>query len=167
MTKESAFDPWLSNPSKLMSDWCKELRNGTAVPSTQLQYLLVFLSHKITGQHVSTQNLVVFMPYLSLKESNISADPSGHAVLRRESAAAYLLGLRVRIPPGARMSVCSDCCVLSGWSFIQRSPTDCDVSECDRVASIMGSPWPLQGCEAINKCCLLYICSPTRYMKFF
>jgi hypothetical protein len=34
--------------------------------------------------------------------------------LRRGSAAARLLGLRVRIPPGARMSVCCECCVLSG-----------------------------------------------------
>jgi hypothetical protein len=34
--------------------------------------------------------------------------------LRRESAAACLLGLWVRIPPGAWMSVCCGCCVLSG-----------------------------------------------------
>ena len=33
--------------------------------------------------------------------------------LRRRSAAARLLGLWVRIPPGAWMSVCCDCCVLS------------------------------------------------------
>ena len=34
--------------------------------------------------------------------------------LRRRSAAARLLGLWVRIPPGAWMSVCCECCVLSG-----------------------------------------------------
>jgi len=34
--------------------------------------------------------------------------------LRRSFAVARLLGLRVRIPPGAWMSVCCDCCVLSG-----------------------------------------------------
>jgi hypothetical protein len=28
------------------------------------------------------------------------------------------------------------------WPFIQRSPTECGVSECDREASIMGKPWP-------------------------
>ena len=28
--------------------------------------------------------------------------------------ADHLLGLRVRIPPGARMYVCCECCVLSG-----------------------------------------------------
>ena len=36
------------------------------------------------------------------------------AGLRRGSAAARLLGLRVRILPGAWMSVCCECCVLSG-----------------------------------------------------
>ena len=37
--------------------------------------------------------------------------PSG---LGRESAAAPLLGLRVRIPPRPWMSVSRECCVLSG-----------------------------------------------------
>ena len=41
-------------------------------------------------------------------------DPSGRAVLRRGSAAACLLGLRVRIPPGAWIFVCCECRVLSG-----------------------------------------------------
>ena len=34
--------------------------------------------------------------------------------LRRWSAAARLLGLWVRIPPGARIVVCCECCVFSG-----------------------------------------------------
>jgi hypothetical protein len=60
--------------------------------------------------------------------------------LRRESAAAHLLGLCVRIPPGAWMAVSFECCVLSevsasGWFLVQRSPTDCGVSECDRETS--------------------------------
>jgi hypothetical protein len=29
----------------------------------------------------------------------------------------------------------------SVWSLVQRSPTDCGVSECDREASIVGRPW--------------------------
>jgi hypothetical protein len=52
--------------------------------------------------------------------------------LRRESAAACLLGLRVRIPLGVWMSVCCECFVLSGRvisatgrSLVQRSPTQC------------------------------------------
>ena len=34
--------------------------------------------------------------------------------LRRGSADARLLGLLVRIPPAAWMSICCECCVLSG-----------------------------------------------------
>ena len=34
---------------------------------------------------------------------------------------------------------------MSDWSLVQRSPTDCGVSECDREASIMRSPWPNMG----------------------
>jgi len=34
--------------------------------------------------------------------------------LRRRSATDRLLGLRVRIPPGAYLSVSCECCVLSG-----------------------------------------------------
>jgi hypothetical protein len=36
--------------------------------------------------------------------------------LRRRSTAACLLGLRVRIPPGAWLSVSCECCVLSVWA---------------------------------------------------
>jgi hypothetical protein len=39
------------------------------------------------------------------------------------SAAARLLGLRFRIPPGARMSVSCDCCILSGRGPCDRSIT--------------------------------------------
>ena len=53
-----------------------------------------------------------------------------------------LLGLRVRIPPKAWLSVYAvsvACCQVevsaSGWSLAQRSPTECGVSECDRKAS--------------------------------
>jgi len=37
----------------------------------------------------------------------------------------------------------------SGLSLVQRSPTDCDVSECDREASM--SSWPTRGCYAKEK----------------
>jgi len=43
--------------------------------------------------------------------------------LRRGSAAARLLGLRFRIPPGARMSVSCDCCIFSGRGSCDRSIT--------------------------------------------
>ena len=45
--------------------------------------------------------------------THTQTDPNGHPK-RRGSVAACLLGLWVRIPPGAWMSVCCECCVLSG-----------------------------------------------------
>ena len=39
--------------------------------------------------------------------------------LRRRSAAARLMRLWVRIPPKAWMSVCCECCVLSGRSLLR------------------------------------------------
>jgi hypothetical protein len=42
------------------------------------------------------------------------------------------------------------CCQVevsaSGRSLVQRSPTDCGVSECDREASTMKRPCPTRGC---------------------
>jgi uncharacterized membrane protein YjdF len=53
--------------------------------------------------------------------------------LSRRSATARLLRLCVRIPPGARMSVCCVvCCQVevsaSGWSPVQKSPIYCGAS---------------------------------------
>jgi hypothetical protein len=68
--------------------------------------------------------------------------------------AARFLGLRVGIPPGACLTVCLSvvsvvCCQAevsaSGWSLVQRSPTDCGVSEGDREASTKRRPWPTGG----------------------
>ena len=36
-------------------------------------------------------------------------------------------------------------------SLVQRSPVDCGVSECDREASIMRTPWPMRGCYTMKK----------------
>ena len=59
--------------------------------------------------------------------------------LRHGIASGHLLGLWVRIPSGARMSVSRDRQVeisASGWSLVQRSLTECDMSnKCDREAS--------------------------------
>jgi hypothetical protein len=68
--------------------------------------------------------------------------------LRRGSAAAHLLRFWFRISPEARSLVSVVCCHIevsaSGWSLVQRSPTACDVSVCDRKASKMRRPWPLE-----------------------
>jgi hypothetical protein len=60
--------------------------------------------------------------------------PSG---LRRGSAAARLLGLRVRNPPGGMdvcllwmLCVCQVEVSATDWSLVQRSPTDCGVPLC-------------------------------------
>ena len=52
--------------------------------------------------------------------------------LRRESAAALLLGLQVRIPQAASMSVCFACYVLSGTGLWE-SPINRPVESCQRV----------------------------------
>jgi hypothetical protein len=78
-----------------------------------------------------------FFLYLRVKISVSRAQwPRG---LRCGSAAALLLGLQVRISPGAWMSVyvLSERSPATGWSFVQRSSTECGVSECDHEASAM------------------------------
>ena len=94
-----------------------------------------------------------FPPFL-LKQTVMrwSQWPSG---LRRGSTAARLLGLRVRIPPGTRISVACECCVLSS-----RGPCDGPIPRpeesyrpwCvtiwDLQTSKMRRPWPALGCCA-------------------
>ena len=76
--------------------------------------------------------------------------------LRRGSAAARLLGLRVRIPPGSWMSVPCKRYVLSGRSLCDgliirpwESYRVC-MSECDREASLTRT-WPNGGCYAMER----------------
>ena len=72
--------------------------------------------------------------------------------LRRRSAAARLLRLWARIPPGhGCLSVVSVVCrqvevSATGRSLDQRSHTECGVSGCDREVLIMTRPWPTGGC---------------------
>ena len=46
------------------------------------------------------------------------------------------------------------CCEVevsaSGWSLVQRSPTECGVSECDREASTLRRTWHTRGCCPIQ-----------------
>jgi len=69
--------------------------------------------------------------------------------LRRWSAAARLLRLWVRIPPGSWMSVCCDCYVLSGRGLCDGLITRPEKSYrlwcvvvCDSETSRMRRPWP-------------------------
>jgi len=43
-----------------------------------------------------------------------------------------------------------------GRSLVQRSPTECVVSQYDREASIIGKPWPTRAPRAIEKCEVFY-----------
>ena len=72
--------------------------------------------------------------------------------LRRRSAAARLLRLWVRIPPRSWMSVCCECCVLSGRGLCDGLITRPEesyrmwcVAACDLETSWMRRPWPTGG----------------------
>ena len=78
--------------------------------------------------------------------------------LWRGSAAARLLGLWVRILPGAWMSVCCECCVLSGRGLCdeliirpEQSYRLWYVVVCDLETSLMKRHWITGGCRAKNK----------------
>ena len=78
--------------------------------------------------------------------------------LRRGSAAARLLGLWVRIPPGAWKFVCCECCVLSGRGLCDGLITRPEESYqlwcivvCDLETSWMRRPWPALGRSATKK----------------
>jgi hypothetical protein len=66
--------------------------------------------------------------------------------LKRGSATACWLGLWVQILPGAWVSVCCDCCMLSGRGLcvrpIPRPDESCQVWCVFSVIMIMRRPWP-------------------------
>ena len=76
-----------------------------------------------------------------------NADPSGRAVFRRSSVAVRLLGMQVRMSPGAWMSVVSvvrcqvEVC-KKGRSLVQRDSTECATSEVDLKTSTMRTVRP-------------------------
>ena len=68
--------------------------------------------------------------------------------LRRRSEATHLLRLWVWIPPGAWISVCCECCVLSGRGLCNELITRpeesyllCCVVVCDLETSTIGAPY--------------------------
>jgi len=84
--------------------------------------------------------------------------------LRRRSASARLLRSWVRIPPAAWMSVCCECCVLSGRGLCDELITRPEESYrmwcvvvCDLETSRMRRPWPALVRSAIGKKNLLVI----------
>jgi len=72
--------------------------------------------------------------------------------------AARLLRLWVRIPPGAWMSVCCECCVLSSRVLFVGLITRLEefyrigcVVVCDLETSRKRKPWPTWGCRAARE----------------
>jgi len=89
--------------------------------------------------------------------------------LRRGSAAARLLGLRVRIPPGAWTSVSCEYCLLSGRGLCVRLITRPEESY--RILCVWVSSWVLDHEKALTHygCCAIvniYIGHNT-YLHFF
>jgi hypothetical protein len=76
--------------------------------------------------------------------------------VRHRSVAARLPRLWVQIPPGAWMSVCCKCFVLSDRGLCDELNTHPEESyrlwciECDLEISWMRRPWPTEGCLAKN-----------------
>ena len=78
--------------------------------------------------------------------------------LRRRSATAHLLKSWVRIPPGAWIFVCCECCVLSGRGLCdeliirpEESYRLWCVVVCDLETSRLRRPWPALGRSATKK----------------
>jgi hypothetical protein len=103
---------------------------------------------------------------LSTQHCVSSTDPSGRAVwgVGLRPLACWGYGFESRRGHGCLSLVSVVCCQVevsaSGWSLVQRCPTDCGVSECDREASTVRRPWPTRGCCDIGE--KIVICSLNR-----
>jgi len=94
--------------------------------------------------------------------------------VRSRYASARLLRLRLRIPLGARLSVCCECCVLSGRGLgngpiprPEEYSTGFDVSDCDHEALIMGRPRPEVGLSRLKNTRLRQLYDKTHVLFIF
>jgi len=83
------------------------------LPHSLLPYYSVHNRNTAGANYVNFPPICHFLPLIRSKYSlqRRSQSPRG---LRHRSAASRLLRLWVRIPPAAWMSVCCECCVMSG-----------------------------------------------------
>jgi len=93
--------------------------------------------------------------------------------LRSRSTAARLLRLWVRIPPEAWMSVCCECCMLSGRGLCdalitrpEESYRLCCVVVSDLESSRMRRPWPALGLSATRIYVYIYILWRSECIQF-
>ena len=100
-----------------------------------LKQLANVISH-IQGSHLNKS--VMFFPHTCYKSghplaalfynsNSVQGRSQWPRGLRRRSGAVRLLGLRDRIPPGAWMSVCCECCQIE--VFLQENQPDAPVSQ--------------------------------------
>ena len=118
----------------------------------KLRYILIVKKVLVNLTFIGPCIANIFVEY---NQQGRSRWPRG---LRRRSATARLLGLWVRIPPGAWMSVSCECCVLSSRGLCDGLITRPEESyrlwcvvECDLETSRMRRPWPTGGCCAKKK----------------
>ena len=115
-----------------------------------------YLGFQSQTEWMNDKSIDVGMEKEIVLECNYSRRSQWPRGLRRGSAAAPLLGLWVWIPAGGidvcHLSVvyCQVEASATSWSLVQRSSTECGVSECDHESSIM-RPWPTGGCCAMVK----------------
>jgi hypothetical protein len=87
------------------------------------------------------------------------ADPSGRAVkcVVLRPLACWDGGFETVQRHGCLSLLYVVCCQVevsaSGLSLVQRNPTECGVSECDREASTMRRPWPTRAVKLWKKKC--------------
>jgi hypothetical protein len=123
---------------------------NSAQSDPRFGHVLCTLSAKRKRNRVTTGMSTCFISK-SLHVFRICTDPRGRAVLRRGSAAAPLLRLRVRISPEEWMSVSCECCVLSGKGLCVGPITRPEQSYrvwcvCDRETLKKRTPWPTRRC---------------------
>jgi hypothetical protein len=133
--------------------------NGIALPlPPTLRILIGSWGQKCLPKHTNNTlaskfDKIILVVNYSIHITCLAINPSQWPCgLRSGSAAARLLGLWVRIPPGTWMSVCCECCVLSGRGLCDGLITRTEESY--RVWSWslgkMRRPRPPRGCRAIG-----------------
>ena len=89
---------------------------------------------------------------LAQKPTPVAARPEARVC---SCSLAGISGFESRRKRGCLSLVSVVCCQVevsvSGWSLVQRSTTECGVSECDHEISTMRRPWPTRGCSHIRK----------------
>jgi hypothetical protein len=136
-------------PDKMWAFWMREESFSSPEIEARTAHLIAWLLHGLTWN----LNAELFLIYKS--------KPTSESIPVATSSKAWVYGRSLGGIAGSNptggMGACLSvvCCQVevstSGWSLVQRSPTFCGVSECDREASIMRRPWPTRGCCAMGK----------------